>query len=72
MPNDTLRPFSLPTIGRKKLTEEIEVLLVHILLLARKDGRAEDGHGGAGRHQDRRQCQPNPGGDEAYSGRNRR
>jgi len=38
MPNDTLHPFSLPAIGRKKLTEEIEVLFVHTLLLAREMG----------------------------------
>ena len=40
------------------LSQEIKALFVQVLLLARRDGVAQAGHGGARRHQGSRQCQP--------------
>jgi hypothetical protein len=72
MPKDRLRPFSLPAIGRKKLTEEIEVLIVHILLLAREMGVLKMSTVALDGGTRSTPMPASPGGDEAYSGRNRR
>ena len=52
--HDTIATF------RRRFLTDIEMLFVKVLLLARemRDGRAEDGHGGARRDQDPRQRQP--------------
>ena len=49
--HDTIAAF------RRRFLTEIEGLFVQVLEVAR-DGRAQDGHGGARRNQDRRQRQP--------------
>jgi transposase len=49
--HDTIAAF------RRRFLKEIEALFVQVLLLAR-DGRFEDGRGGAGWHEDKRQRQP--------------
>ena len=50
--HDTIASF------RRRFLKEIEALFVQVLELAREMGDAEDGHGGAGWHQDPRQRQP--------------
>src|SRR6202045_4014160 len=49
--HDTLATF------RRRILRDIEELFVRVLELAARDGPAQVGHGGTGRHQDPRQCQ---------------
>ena len=49
--HDTIAAF------RRRFLKEIEGLFVKVLYAGARDGRAEDGHGGAGRPEDPRQRQ---------------
>ena len=50
--HDTIATF------RRRFLKEIEGLFVQVLAAGARDGGAQDGHGGARRHEDPRQCQP--------------
>jgi len=50
--HDTIAAF------RRRFLKQIGTVFVQVLMLARQIGCAQAGHGGAGRHQAARQCEP--------------